>query len=137
MRKLFQKLITKITNSSESNPCPSTFEQFPTPLASEGVVRFASPKLDYVVLEKTFNQAFQALRTKLFLLTTKKKLFRDNVFDKLWHGTQFDIALGNHALRAEPTDQSVPASQKRALRIMYFAERHDDAIPLSFQANSF
>ena len=39
-----------------------------------------------------------------FFLLTTKKLLRDKVFGKLSHGTQFDLALGNHALRAELTD---------------------------------
>lgn len=55
----------KITNSNESNPYQSipgfVFEYVPTPLAAGGVGLFVDQSLDYIVLEKTSNEAFQAL----------------------------------------------------------------------------
>ena len=62
---------TKITNSNESNVPPSipgyVFEYVPTPLASGGVGLFVDQSLAYNVLEKTSNEAFQALWIEFFL----------------------------------------------------------------------
>ena len=56
---------TKITNSNESkahlNISGYTFEHVPTPLASGGIGLFVNQSLNYNVLEKTSNEAFQAL----------------------------------------------------------------------------
>ena len=56
---------TKITNSNESNAHPSipgyVFEHVPKPLASGGTGLFVDQSLNYNVLEKTSNEAFQAL----------------------------------------------------------------------------
>ena len=56
---------TKITISKENNFHPSipsyVFEYVPTPLASGGVGLFVDQSLHYTVLEKTSNEAFQAI----------------------------------------------------------------------------
>ena len=56
---------TKITISNENNFHPSipgyVFEYVPTPLASGGVGLFVDQSLHYTVLEKTSNEAFQAI----------------------------------------------------------------------------
>ena len=63
---------TKSTNSNESNVHPSipgyVFEYVPTPLASGGVGLFVDQSLAYNVLEKTSNEAFQALWIEIFFV---------------------------------------------------------------------
>lgn len=56
---------TKITNSNEGSSIPRMqgyeFEYVPTPLSFGGVGMFIDEQLDYNILEKTSNEAFQAL----------------------------------------------------------------------------
>ena len=56
---------TKITNSNNSKAHLSisgyAFEHVPTPLASGGIGLFVNQSLNYNVLAKTLNEAFQAL----------------------------------------------------------------------------
>ena len=60
---------TKITNSNIDVGIPRisgyNFEYVPTPLSAGGVGMFINNSLDYVVLEKTSNEAFQALWIEL------------------------------------------------------------------------
>ena len=62
---LVSRAETKITNSNESNAHPSilgyVFEHVQTPLASGGTGHFVDQSLNYNVLEKTSNEAFQRL----------------------------------------------------------------------------
>ena len=66
---------TKITNSNENNFHPSipgyVFEYVPTPLASGGVVLFVDQSLRYTVLEKTSNEAFQAIWIEISFVIIK------------------------------------------------------------------
>ena len=60
---------TKITNSNESKDLPSipgyVFEHAPTPLACGGAGLFIDKTLDYIILETTSNESFQALWVKI------------------------------------------------------------------------
>ena len=66
---------TKITNSAgiDFNPqIPNyQFEQVPTPLSCGGVGMYVNTSLNYTVLEKTSNEAFQALWIELEFLKDK------------------------------------------------------------------
>ena len=66
---------TKITNSNENNFHPSipgyVFEYVPTPLASGGVGLFVDQSLYYTVLEKTSNEAFQAIWIEISFVNHK------------------------------------------------------------------
>ena len=66
---------TKITNSNESNAHPSiqghVFEHVPTPLASGGAALFVDQSLNYNVLGKTSNEAFQALWVEISFVNHK------------------------------------------------------------------
>ena len=66
---------TKVTNSNESNVHPIIpgyiFEYVPTQLASGGVGLFVDQSLAYIVLEKTSNEAFQALWIEIFFVNHK------------------------------------------------------------------
>ena len=66
---------TKITNSDEDNFHPSipgyVFEYVPTPLASGGVGLFVDQSLHYMVLEKTSNEAFQAIWIEISFVNHK------------------------------------------------------------------
>ena len=66
---------TKITNSNENNFHPSipgyVFEYVPTPLASGGVGLFVDQSLHYTVLEKTSNEAFQAIWIEISFVNHK------------------------------------------------------------------
>ena len=68
---------TKITNSNElmfnPNIAGYTFEYVPTPLASGGVGLFINEALNYEILEKTSNEAFQALWIEISF-TQKKNI---------------------------------------------------------------
>ena len=64
---------TKITNSNEST-CLSKipgYEYVPTPLASGGVGLFIDETLNYTVLEKTSNEAFQSLWIEISFVRQK------------------------------------------------------------------
>ena len=66
----------KITISNEKNNFhPSIpgygFEYVPTPLASEGIGLFVDQSLHYTVLEKTSNEAFQAVWIEISLVNHK------------------------------------------------------------------
>ena len=66
---------TKITNSNESkahlNISGYTFEHVPTPLASGGIGLFVNQSMNYNVLEKTSNEAFQALWVEISFVDHK------------------------------------------------------------------
>ena len=66
---------TKITNSYESKAHPNisgyVFEYVPTPLASGGIGLFVNRSLNYNVLEKTSNEAFQALWVEISFVDHK------------------------------------------------------------------
>jgi len=66
---------TKITISNENNFHPSipgyVFEYVPTPLASGGVGLFVDQSLHYTVLEKTSNEAFQAIWIEISFVNHK------------------------------------------------------------------
>lgn len=66
---------TKITNSNEDNFHPSipgyVFEYVPSPLASGGVGLFVDQSLHYTVLEKTSNEAFQAIWIEISFVNHK------------------------------------------------------------------
>ena len=66
---------TKITNSNESKAHPSipgyVFEHVPTPLAFGGTGLFVDQSLNYNVLEKTSNEAFQALWFEIYFFNHK------------------------------------------------------------------
>ena len=66
---------TKITNSNESNAHPNisgyVFEHVPTPLASGGIGLFVDQSLNYSVLEKISNEAFQALWVEISFVDHK------------------------------------------------------------------
>ena len=77
---------TKLTNAN-SQMCTAhipgyVFEYVPTPLASRGVGMFIDESLDYRILEKTSNEAFQVLWTE-FSFVNKK-----NVICGIFHDTQ-------------------------------------------------
>ena len=66
---------TKITNAN-SQMCTAhipgyVFEYVPTPLASRGVGMFIDESLDYRILEKTSNEAFQVLWTEFSFVNKK------------------------------------------------------------------
>ena len=69
---------TTITNSNESNAHPSiqgyVFEHMPTPLASEDAALFVDQSLNYNVLEKTSNEAFQALWVEISFVNHKNNV---------------------------------------------------------------
>ena len=66
---------TKLTNSNESNAHPRilcyVFEHVPTPLASGGAGHFVDQSLNYNVLEKTSNEAFQRLWLEISFVNHK------------------------------------------------------------------
>ena len=66
---------TKITNSNENNFHPSipgyVFEYIPRPLASGGVRLFVDQSLYDTVLEKTSNEAFQAIWIEISFVNHK------------------------------------------------------------------
>ena len=66
---------TKIRNSNESKAHPHisgyVFEYVPTPLASGGIGLFVNQSLNYNVLEKTSNEAFQALWVEISFVDHK------------------------------------------------------------------
>ena len=66
---------TKITNSNSVNCCAIIpgykFEHVPTPLAFGGVGMFIDEMLNYKVLEKTSNEAFQALWVEISFVKKK------------------------------------------------------------------
>ena len=66
---------TKITNSNPIVCCPTIpgyeFEYVPTPLASGGVGMFIDETLNYKVLERTSNEAFQALWIEISFVKKK------------------------------------------------------------------
>ena len=66
---------TKITISNENNFHPSipgyVFEYVPTPLASGGVGLFVDQSLHYTVLEKSSNEAFQAIWIEISFVNHK------------------------------------------------------------------
>ena len=70
---------TKITNSNLDISIPLipgyNFEFVPTPLASGGVALFIDEKHNYRVLEKTSNEAFQALWIEIPLVKKKNVIF--------------------------------------------------------------
>ena len=65
---------TKITNSNPAC-CPTTpgyvFEYVPTPLAFEGARMFIDVTLNYKVIERTSNKAFQALWIEISFVKKK------------------------------------------------------------------
>ena len=66
---------TKLTNAN-SQMCTAhipgyVFEYVPTPLASGGVGMFIDESLDYRILEKTSNEAFQVLWTEFSIVNKK------------------------------------------------------------------
>ena len=66
---------TKLTNAN-SQMCTAhipgyVFEYVPTPLASRGVGMFIDESLDYRILEKTSNEAFQVLWTEFSFVNKK------------------------------------------------------------------
>ena len=70
---------TRITNAN-SQMCTAhipryTFEYVPTPLASGGVRMFIDESLDYRIIEKTSNEAFQVLWTEFSSVNIRKMLF--------------------------------------------------------------
>ena len=69
---------TTITNSNESNAHPSiqgyVSEHMPTPLASGDAALFVDQSLNYNVLEKTSNEAFQALWVEISFVNHKKNV---------------------------------------------------------------
>ena len=66
---------TKITNSNESADLPSipgyVFEHPPTPLACGGAGLFIDKTLEYIILETTSNESFQALWIEIRFLKKK------------------------------------------------------------------
>ena len=66
---------TKITNSNSVDCCPIipgyNFEHVPTPLAFGGVGMFIDETVNYKVLEKTSNEAFQALWVEISFVKKK------------------------------------------------------------------
>jgi len=70
---------TKITISNENSFHPSipgyVFEYVPTPLASGGVGLFVDQSLHYTVLEKTPNEAFQAIWIEISFVNHKNIVF--------------------------------------------------------------
>ena len=76
---------TKITNSNSNNSIPKIpgyhFEFVPTPLASGGVGLFIKECYSYRILEKTSNEAFQALWLEISFVKKKNIIcgaFTDN-----------------------------------------------------------
>ena len=69
---------TTITNSNESNAHPSiqgyVFEHMPTPLASGDAALFVDQSLNYNVLQKTSNEAFQALWVEISFVNHKNNV---------------------------------------------------------------
>ena len=69
---------TTITNSNESNAHPSiqgyVSEHMPTPLASGDAALFVDQSLNYNVLEKTSNEAFQALWVEISFVNHKNNV---------------------------------------------------------------
>ena len=74
---------TKITNADEGNAHPSipgyVFEHMPTPLASGGTGLFVDQSVKYNVLEKTSNEAFQALWVEIFFVYLRKHRLWNNL----------------------------------------------------------
>lgn len=74
---------TKIINSNDGNAHPSipgyVFEHVPTPLASWGAGLFVDQSVNYNVLEKTSNEAFQALWVEIFFVNLKKRRLWNNL----------------------------------------------------------
>ena len=64
---------TKIANANSAHIPGYVFEYVPTPLASGGVGMFIDESLNYRVLEKTSNEAFQVLWTE-FSFENKKNV---------------------------------------------------------------
>jgi len=69
---------TKITNSNSVDCCPTTpgynFEHIPTLLASGGVGMFIDETLNYKVLGRISNEAFQALWIEISFVKKNKKI---------------------------------------------------------------
>ena len=72
---------TKITNSNSVDFCPIipvyNFEHVPTPLAFGGVGMFIDETLNYKVLEKTSNEAFQALWVEISFVKRKNVIWEE------------------------------------------------------------
>ena len=70
-------------NSNEGNAHPSipgyVFEHMPIPLASGGTGLFVDQSVKYNVLEKTSNEAFQALWVEIFFVYLKKHRLWNNL----------------------------------------------------------
>ena len=75
--------ISEKKNSNEGNAHPSipgyVFEHMPTPLASGGTGLFVDQSVKYNVLEKTSNEAFQALWVEIFFVYLEKHRFWNNL----------------------------------------------------------
>ena len=78
---------TKITNSTQLNfetKIPGyEFEYVPTPLASGGVGMYIDNTLEYTVLEKCTNDAFQALWIEIINRDKKDIIFMYFLFNKI------------------------------------------------------
>ena len=66
---------TRITDAKEidlnPNICGYVFEYVPTPLSAGGVGMYISENLDYTIIERTYNPAFQALWIEIFVPNKK------------------------------------------------------------------
>ena len=66
---------TRITDAKEidfnPNICGYVFEYVPTPLSAGGVGMYISENLDYTIIERTSNPAFQALWIEMFVPNKK------------------------------------------------------------------
>ena len=100
---------TKLTTSNGNSKHPSipgyAFEYVPTPLASRGVGLFIDELLDYKVMEKSSNQAFQALWIEISLFANEKNAWNHlpstrlpEVFQTYFEETVEKFALTNKAI---------------------------------------
>ena len=81
---------TKITHLNKSADVPSIpgyfFERAPTPLACGGVGLFSDETLDYIILEATSNESFQALWIEIRFARKKNKVwFVESYIDNTFH----------------------------------------------------
>ena len=101
---------TRTNNANEINFNPNidgyAFEFVPTPLSAGGVGMYINEELDYTVLEKTSEEAFQALWIEI-LVPSKKNIICCVLYRQHNSSERFLIYLNDTIERLSSTDKSI------------------------------
>ena len=101
---------TRINNANEINFNPNidgyAFEFVPTPLSAGGVGMYINEELDYTVLEKTSEEAFQALWIEI-LVPSKKNIICCVLYRQHNSPERLLIYLNDTIERLSSTDKSI------------------------------